>query len=257
MTQTSVSFSCQSKQVSRCMLHKFSAWTNLSADNLKKILDLKGSTPVRSGDTGQRISCFDSCQLVTTLMCNMRAISVFLCSQTSYKVWDWTLVVLWCGRTVSQADGRAVGVRSRDYQIFSEFSPAKKYFDISWGKHIKERLKRQCCTPYSYFTSTSSWYPQTFVSTKDSDHPKLRPPKTNELTNQQVREMRNWRAIYGHSVPKKQYEIWVPMNSRNSPNKSVCSGPTKRPATWFDQIRRPSITTFATGLQSFYTSQTR
>ena len=47
--------------------------SNLSADYFKKILDLDGSTPepaIRSGDTGQRIPCFDSCQLMTTLMCN-------------------------------------------------------------------------------------------------------------------------------------------------------------------------------------------
>ena len=47
--------------------------SNLSADNFKKILDLDGSTPepaIRSGDTGQRIPCFDSCQLITILMCN-------------------------------------------------------------------------------------------------------------------------------------------------------------------------------------------
>ena len=31
----------------------------------------------------------------------------------------FTLPCLWCGRTVSRAGGRAVGVRSRDYQIFS------------------------------------------------------------------------------------------------------------------------------------------
>ena len=46
---------------------------NLSADNFKKVLDLDGLTlepAVRSGDTGQRISCFDSCQLITILMCN-------------------------------------------------------------------------------------------------------------------------------------------------------------------------------------------
>ena len=50
--------------------------SNLSADNFKKILDLDGSTPepaIRSGDTGQRIPCFDSCQLITTLMCNQWA----------------------------------------------------------------------------------------------------------------------------------------------------------------------------------------
>ena len=48
--------------------------SNLSADNFKKIFDFDGSTPepaIRSGDTGQRIPCFDSCQLITTLMCNI------------------------------------------------------------------------------------------------------------------------------------------------------------------------------------------
>ena len=32
----------------------------------------------------------------------------------------FTLVCLWCGRTVSRAGGRSVDVRSRDYQIFSD-----------------------------------------------------------------------------------------------------------------------------------------
>ena len=47
--------------------------SNLSEDNFKKVLDLDESTAepaIRSGDTGQRIPCFDSCQLITTLMCN-------------------------------------------------------------------------------------------------------------------------------------------------------------------------------------------
>ena len=38
--------------------------SKLSADNFKKILKLDGSTPepaIRSGNTGQRIPCFDSC----------------------------------------------------------------------------------------------------------------------------------------------------------------------------------------------------
>ena len=80
-------------------------------DNFKKILDLDGSTSehaIRSGDTGQRIPCFNSGQLITTLMSNMCVISVFLCSQTSWKVWDWTLVALWCGRTCERASGRVV-----------------------------------------------------------------------------------------------------------------------------------------------------
>ena len=65
-------------------------------------LDLDGSAlepAIRSGDTGRWIPCLDSCQLITTLMYNMCAISVFLCYQDSWKVWDWTLVALWCGRT--------------------------------------------------------------------------------------------------------------------------------------------------------------
>ena len=59
---------------------------NLSADDFKKILDLDGLTPepaIRSGDTGQQIPCFDSCQLITTLMCNMCAISVLPFSEVS------------------------------------------------------------------------------------------------------------------------------------------------------------------------------
>ena len=44
-------------------------------DNFKKILNLDGWTPepaIRSGDTGQRIPCYHSCQMITTLMCDMR-----------------------------------------------------------------------------------------------------------------------------------------------------------------------------------------
>ena len=42
-------------------------------------LDLDGSTPesvIRSSDTGQRVSYFDSCQLIKTVMSNMCALSV-------------------------------------------------------------------------------------------------------------------------------------------------------------------------------------
>ena len=50
--------------------------SNLSVDNFKKVFDLDGSTPepvIWSGDTGQRIPCFYSCQLITTLMGNQWA----------------------------------------------------------------------------------------------------------------------------------------------------------------------------------------
>ena len=39
---------------------------NITADIFKKYLTRMG----RPSDTGQRIPCFDSCQLITTLMCN-------------------------------------------------------------------------------------------------------------------------------------------------------------------------------------------
>ena len=40
---------------------------------------------IRSGDTGQRVPCFDSFQLIKTLIPNMCALSVFLCSQLAKK----------------------------------------------------------------------------------------------------------------------------------------------------------------------------
>ena len=63
---------------------------------------------VRSGDTGQRMSCFYSCQLI-----NIDVQLVFywapkLARKCESKHW------FPCG-----ADGRS-GVRSRDYQIFSD-----------------------------------------------------------------------------------------------------------------------------------------
>ena len=87
----------------------------LSADNFKKLLDLDGWTlepVVRSGDTGQRIPCFDSSELIKTLMCNhVQSVSSGdskLARKYDSKHW------FPCG-----ADGRS-GVRSRDYQIFSD-----------------------------------------------------------------------------------------------------------------------------------------
>ena len=70
--------------------------SNLSADNFKKILDLDGSTPepaIRSGDTGQRIPCFDSCQLITTLMSNGCVHYQFSCAlklARKYEIEHWS-----------------------------------------------------------------------------------------------------------------------------------------------------------------------
>ena len=68
------------------------------------MLDLDGPTlepAVRSGDTGKQIPCFDSCQLIITW-------APKLARTCESKHW------FPCG-----ADGRS-GVRSRDYQIFSD-----------------------------------------------------------------------------------------------------------------------------------------
>ena len=63
------------------------AWKLVTCQRITlKNTDLDGSTPepaIRSSDTSQRIPCFDSCQLITTLMSKMSALSVFLCSQTN------------------------------------------------------------------------------------------------------------------------------------------------------------------------------
>ena len=75
--------------------------------------------------------------------------------------------------------------------------------DYRFSRAIKEWLKRQCFTPFAYFTAPKSYYPQVFTTTYYNDLPKLCPPKTHKLSEKQVCEMRNWRAMYGQSVPQK------------------------------------------------------
>ena len=76
-------------------------------------------------------------------------------------------------------------------------------FDYIFSRALKERLKRQCFTPFPYFTSPKSYYPQTFTWTHYRDLPKLRPPVAHKLSEKQVYELRNWRAMYGQSGPQK------------------------------------------------------
>ena len=88
--------------------------SNLSADSFKKTLELSGSIPepaIRSGDTNQRIHCFDSCQLTATWMVtwmyNIRLQAPNLARKCEIKHWY-----------ACRADGQAVGLRSGDCQIF-------------------------------------------------------------------------------------------------------------------------------------------
>ena len=83
--------------------------SKLSADNFKKILELDGSTPepaIRSGNTGQRIPCFDSCQLNTTLMCNQ--LSPGLPKLESVRINIGITVVRTDGRSVPRSVGHVI-----------------------------------------------------------------------------------------------------------------------------------------------------
>ena len=81
--------------------------------------------------------------------------------------------------------------------------PLQLEFDYRFSMAIKEQLKRQCFTPFAYLTAPKSCYPQVFPTTYYNDLPKLCPPKALKLSEKQVSEIRNWRAMYGQSVPKK------------------------------------------------------
>ena len=68
---------------------------------------------------------------------------------------------------------------------------------------MKERVKKQCFTPFAYFTAPKSYYPQVLTNTHYNDLRKLCPPKAHKLPETQVSEIRNWRAMYGQSVLQK------------------------------------------------------
>ena len=101
--------------------------------------------------------------------------------------------------------------------------PLQLEFDYRFSRAIKERLKRQCFTPFAYFTAPKSYYPQVFTSTYYNDLPKLRPPKPHKLSEKQVSEMRNWRAMYGQCPPKNSAKHDNNGQFRNSAHKFVCS----------------------------------
>ena len=91
--------------------------------------------------------------------------------------------------------------------VFSEMRsgttdmPLQLKFDYRFSRAIKERLKRRCFTPFAYLTAPESYYPQVFTTIYYNDLPKLCPPKAPKLSEKQVSEMRNWRVMYGQSVP--------------------------------------------------------
>ena len=91
-------------------------------------------------------------------------------------------------------------------------------FDYRFSRAIKEWLKRQCFTPFAYFTAPKSYYPQVFTTTYYNDLPKLRPPKAHKLSEKQVSEMRNWRAMFGQSVLQKTVQN---MTTKDNPGTQL------------------------------------
>ena len=109
--------------------------------------------------------------------------------------------------------------------------PLQLEFDYRFSRAIKERLKRQCVTPFAYFTAPKSYYPQVFTTTHYTDLPKLCPPKAHKLSEKQVSEMRNWRAMHGQSVPQKTVRN---MTTKDNPgtlpiNLYAADAPTVQP----------------------------
>ena len=106
----------------------------LSADNFKKVHELSGSIPepaIRSGDTGQRIYCFDSCQLITTWMVtwmyNIRLQAPKLARKCEIKHW-YT-----CG-----ADGRKVGWSVYGH-VIAEFSRMDRFSKL-WVTSMDRKM---------------------------------------------------------------------------------------------------------------------
>ena len=92
--------------------------------------------------------------------------------------------------------------------------PMQLQFDFCFSRVIKEHLKQMCTTRFSYYESATSYYPRVKSHLKYSAPPKISPPSTAQLTNQQVQQMRDWRMKYGHSVPQKTVRN---MSTKDSP----------------------------------------
>ena len=96
-----------------------------------------------------------------------------------------------------------MGITFSEMRSGASDMPLQLEFDYRFSGAIKEQLKRQYFIPFAYFTAPKSYYPPGFTTTHYKDLPKLPPPKADKLSEKQVNEMRNWRAMYGQSVPQK------------------------------------------------------
>ena len=67
--------------------------------------------------------------------------------------------------------------------------PLQLQYDYHFSTTMKEKLKRQFKTPYSYFTSSASYYPEICRQIDNSDLPKMTLPNSIPLTKDQLQEM--------------------------------------------------------------------
>ena len=78
----------------------------------------------------------------------------------------------------------------------------------------------------AYFTAPRSYYAtRVFTTTHYKDLPKLHPRKAHKLN--QVNEMRNWRAMYGQSIPQKTVRNMTTKDNLGTP-PNICTQPTLR-----------------------------
>ena len=103
--------------------------------------------------------------------------------------------------------------------------PLQLKLNYGFSPAIKERLKRQCFTPFAYLIAPKSYDPQLFTTIYYKNSPKLCSPKTHKLSEKQVIvEMRKWRAMYCQSVsPENSAKHDNEGQSRNSAHESVCN----------------------------------
>ena len=80
---------------------------------------------MRSCDTGQRISCFDSCQLTTTWMCNVRLQVSILARKCEISHW------LYCGAE-GQVEGWMHG-RTDEWTFAQNFSDGYNQIFFAMG----------------------------------------------------------------------------------------------------------------------------
>ena len=118
-------------------------------------------------------------------------------------------------------------------------------FDYRFSGLIKERLKRQCSKPYSYFTNSSPYQPPAYVPANYSDLLKLRPPDTNKLPGHKLASWGTGELSTARAFRQKTLQNMTTKDNAVTPLpiNLYAVGPTRHPATWFNQIRTPSFST--------------